>query len=107
MKSHSAIIDKNKNLNLKLSPFKEDKAFVFVSHRNFILEISKENAEKLILSKKEIRDHAVPFNYKKDSAAQIERKSDKKSFVIKKTKEAWQSLDKEKTAVDAKLDAKG
>ena len=96
--------DKDKSHDLKLSPFKkeEDKAFVSVSHRDFILEISKEDAKKLILSQKEIRDHSFPFNYKKDLAAQIERKNDKKSFSIKKLKDNWQSLNKEELSIDTK-----
>ena len=57
--------EKDKSYKLKLSSVKENKAFVSVSHRDFIFEISKKDAEKLILSKNEIRDHAFPFNYKK------------------------------------------
>ena len=94
--------DTDKKHSLKLSSFKENKAFVSVSHRDFIFEISRENAEKLILSKNEIRDHAFPFKYDKDSAAQIERKNDEKSFTIKKEKSAWQSLDKKEKSVDTK-----
>lgn len=96
--------EKDKSYKLKLSPIKEDKAFVSASHRDFIFEISKEDANKLILSKNEIRNHAFPFNYKKDSAAQIERKSDnKKSLSIKKIKEDhWESLNKEEQAIDTK-----
>lgn len=101
---HFNYSDKDKSYSLKLSPFKkeEDKAFVSVSHRDFILEISKEDAKKLILSQKEIRDHAFPFNYKKDLAAQIERKNDKKSFSIKKIKDNWTSLNTKELSIDIK-----
>lgn len=81
------------NLMLKLSPFKEEKAFVSLSHRDFIMEISKSEAEKLLLSQKDIRDHAFPFNYNTDLVEQIERKNKGKSFLIKKSTEGWQSLD--------------
>ena len=44
----------SRKYTLKLSPFKKDKAYVTISKRNFILEISKEDAKKLILSKKDL-----------------------------------------------------
>ena len=50
--------NKDKKYTLKLSPFIKDKAFVFISHRDFILEISKEDAKKLLLSKKDIKQEA-------------------------------------------------
>ena len=99
---HFSYPDKKKNYSLKLSPFQEDKAFVLVSTRKFILEISKEDAKKLILSQKEIWDHAFPFNYEKNSISQIRRKNSADSFEIKKEKDIWQSLNKEKKAIDTK-----
>ena len=92
--------DKEKSHTLKLSPFKEDKAFVSLSHRDFIMEISKSEAEKLLLSQKDIRDQAFPFNYKKDLAEQIERKNKDKSFLIQKSKEGWQSLNDKTKKLD-------
>lgn len=96
--------EKDKSQKLKLSSIKEDKAFASVSHRDFIFEISKEDAEKLILSKSAIRDHAFPFNFKKGPSAQIERKSNKeKSFAVKKVKEDhWKNLNTEDQPIDAK-----
>lgn len=41
---------------LKLSPIKKDKAFVSVSHRDFIFEISKEMAEKFLLSLNDLKE---------------------------------------------------
>lgn len=48
--------NENKKYILKLSPFQKERAFVSISHRDFILEISKESAQKLLLSKNEIRE---------------------------------------------------
>ena len=93
--------NKDKKYLLQLSPFQNDKAYVSISHRNFILEISKESAEKLILSRDDIRDHNFPFNYDKSSAVQIERKNEKNSFSVKKVKESWQSLLPENETVDS------
>ena len=90
----------DKEYILKLSPIKEEKAFVSISHRDYIFEISKDSAEKLLLSKKDIYDHNFPFSYKVGSAFQVEKKDDKNSFVIKKAGEAWKS--QEGTAVDEK-----
>ncbi len=90
-----------KKIHLQISPIKEGSAFVTVSHRNFILELSEESAKKLILSDQEIRDHGFPFDYETRSIAQIERKSNKTSFSIKKEKGEWQSLNK-KEKVDPK-----
>ncbi len=91
--------EKDKSVTLKLSPFQGEKAFVFVSHRRFILEISKEDAKKLLLSKKDFRDHAFPFNYKADSVAQVERRSGKKSLAIKKEGQVWRALGEKDKAV--------
>ena len=93
--------DKDKDHILTLSPLKKDKAFVSVSHRNFIFEISKESAEKLILAKKDLRDHNFPFNYKKELTVQIERKNNQRSFVIKKEKETWKSLSEKTESIDS------
>ena len=90
----------NKKHVLKISPFKEDKAFVSISHRDYIFEISKEQADKFILPKKEIYDHNFPFRYKTDAVFQLERQAGKNSFKIKKEGEDWKSEKGE--AVDAK-----
>lgn len=86
---------------IKLSPFQEEKAFVSLSHRNFIFEISKEEAEKLILPQDDIRDHAFPFKYSPFMVVQIEKKSKKDNFSIKKLEEGWQSLNKKDRPVDS------
>ena len=92
--------EKEKAFILKLSPFKEEKAFLSLSHRDFVMEISQSEAEKLLLSKKDIRDHSFPFNYNKDLAEQIERKADNKAFLIKKSKEGWEPLKKGANKID-------
>ena len=102
MEIHFSYPDEKKNYSLKLSPFQENKAFVWISNRKFILEISKESAEKLILSQKEIRDHAFPFNYEKSSVSQIRRKNGANSFRIKKETDVWQFLNREKQTIDTK-----
>lgn len=92
---------KDEQYTLKLSPFQEDKAFLSVSHRNFIMQISKESAEKLILSKNEVWNHNFPFDYKENLAVQIERKDKKQSFKIKKLNDTWKSLNQKNSAIDS------
>lgn len=94
--------NEDKKYVLKLSPFKGEKAFVAMSHTDFIFEISKEEAKKMLLSKNDIRDHAFPFNYDTLKAVQIEQKSKKNSFAIKKLNQTWQSLSKKELTVDSK-----
>ena len=89
----------DKEYLLKLSPIKEEKAFVSISHRDYIFEISKEQADKLLLPKKEIYDHNFPFNYKTALTAQAERQEGQNSFKIKKEGENWTS--EEGKAVDS------
>ena len=84
----------DKEYVLKLSSVKEEKAFVVISHRDYIFEISKEQADKLLLPKKEIYDHNFPFNYKTALATQVERHAGKDSFSIKKEGENWKSVEK-------------
>ena len=85
---------KEKPYILKLSPFKKDKAFMALSHRDFIFEISKEEMKKLILSQNDIRDHNFPFDYNINSASQIKRQNKDKSFAIQKEKNSWRFLNK-------------
>ena len=89
----------DKEYLLKLSPIKEEKAFVSISHRDYIFEISKEQADKLLLPKKEIYDHNFPFNYKTALTAQAERQEGQNSFKIKKEGGNWKS--EEGKAVDS------
>ena len=89
----------DKKYVLKLS-MKGEKAFVSISHRDYIFEISKDQADKLLLPKKEIYDHNYPFNYKISSAFQVEKKNAKDSFIIKKDGENWKN--EEDKAVDSK-----
>ena len=94
-------VSEDRNSTVKISPVKEDKAFVVVSHRDFVFEFSKEDIEKLILSFQEIRDHNFPFKYKMDSAFQIERQNSEEKISLKKEKELWTSLDQGKGDVDS------
>jgi len=87
---------------LKISPFQNKKAFVSVSHRDFIFEITEEEGEKLIISPKEIRDHQFPFNYNQLKANHIERKNKVKSFSIKKVKEEWTTFNDNNKIVESK-----
>ena len=84
----------DKEYVLKLSSVKEEKAFVVISHRDYIFEISKEQADKLLLPKKEIYDHNFPFRYKTALATQVERHAGKDSFSLKKEGENWKSAEK-------------
>ena len=89
----------NKEYTLSLSPFQKDKAFVVVSGRDYIFEMSKDKAEKLILSKNQIRDHDFPFNSDTSSVTQIERKSTSKSFSIKKIRtNQWRVFEEESSS---------
>ena len=90
----------DKKYSLKLSPAKKDKAFITISHRKYIFEISKEQADKLLLDKKEIYDHNFPFKYKTALAYQVERQNGKNSFKVNKEGETWK--DQEVREVDSK-----
>ena len=85
----------DKEYTLKLSPIKEGKAFVSISHRDYIFEISKDQADKLLLLKKEIYDQNFPFHYKTNQSIQVERRAGKgrvkNSFIVKKEGENWKS----------------
>ena len=89
----------DKKYVLKLSRIQGEKAFISISHRDYIFEISKEQAGKLLLPKKEIYDHNFPFNYKTALAFQVKRQADN-NFIIKKEGEGWKS--KEGQSVDSK-----
>lgn len=87
--------NKNKNYNLKLSPFIKDKAFVLASHRNFVMEISKSDAKKLIISKKNIYDHQKTFNYNSILASQITIQNNKTLVTLKKSNNMWNVITKD------------
>ena len=91
----------DKKYVLKLSRIQGEKAFISISHRDYIFEISKEQAGKLelLLPKKEIYDHNFPFNYKTALAFQVKRQADN-NFIIKKEGEGWKS--EEGQSVDSK-----
>ena len=83
----------DKKYTLKLSFLKGEKAFVVVSHRNYIFEISKEQADKLLLPKNDIYNHNFPFHYKAGLAVHVEKRAGKSGFAIKKEGESWKSAE--------------
>lgn len=96
---------KEKEYSLKLSLLKNDKAFVALSHRDFILELTKESAELLPLSRHDILNHSFPFDYDKNRAFQIEIKQAKKTVSIKKHDGIWSTTpsDSKKTLDNQKV----
>ena len=98
----SLVYDKDTKVEIKMSSFKEEKAYVFSSHRDYILEISEEEGKKWLLSEKDIRDHGFPFRYKKEQAFYLDLKSEKKSYSLEKKGTVWTSLSSEKKTVDEK-----
>ena len=96
-------------MSLSFSHFKDGQAFLSASHRDFILELSEASAEKLLLEKSEIYDHAFPFNFKTSLAAGVRMFSRERSFLVQKADKGWErvSTDGDKSAdladdVDAK-----
>ena len=81
-----------KDIQIRVSAPKENRVFLHVSDRDYILECSKKEAEKLILSRAELRDHGAPFKYEKDQARLFELKGKKYSFTAQKTEAGeWRS----------------
>ena len=76
--------------SLRLSPIKEGRAFVALSHRDFIFELSKEDAGLLPLSRHDILNHSFPFDYEKSHASRVEIISGGSSTVsLKKENGVW------------------
>ena len=85
---------RSQNLQLRISAVKDDTVFIHASNRNYILECSKNQAEKLILSEKVLRDHAAPFKYKKADVSLLELKGEKYAYTARKnTKAVWESTE--------------
>ena len=86
---HSNFGKDSEEYSLKLSPIKDEKAFVALSHRDFILELSKEDAKLLPLSLDEVLDHSFPFKYEKSRASQIQISAGDQTAVFKKKEGVW------------------
>ncbi len=72
------------DVRLKISRFQNGKAHVFSSRRDFLFEVSEDEAKKWLLSEKKIRDHKAPFRFAKDKAAGLELRSPARSYTLKK-----------------------
>ena len=79
-------------LSLSLSPFKDGRAFVSVSNRDFVLELDQTQAEKLLLKPLDIYDHHFPFRFKTAEMGQIQFMTASSHFVIEKTAKGWKRL---------------
>ena len=82
---------KKQKISIDVSGVKEDGFFVKSSDRKFVLEFDKKLMEKLLLSENNLRDHEVPFKYRKEEAKSLEAQGRLRSY----------SLIKEKTWSDA------
>ncbi len=91
-----------KKTTIKINPVKNNQVYVYGSHRDYILEISKEDMEKIKISKNDIRDHGQAFRYEKDKVSSLELKSEKISYSVIKKKDQWVSLSSPKKKVDSK-----
>ena len=90
-----------KKTTLKISSVRNNRAYVYGSHRDYILEISKEDAEKIKLSKHDIRDHGRAFNFQKEKASSLELKSKKVSYSLLNKNEKWVSLSSPEKKLDS------
>lgn len=70
-----------KDILIYFSSVKDDKVYSYTSERNYVLEISESQFEKILLSEENIRDHGQPFRYKKEEAFQIQLKSENISYT--------------------------
>ncbi|MCY4512682.1 MAG: DUF4340 domain-containing protein [Bdellovibrionales bacterium] len=85
---------RNQSVEVRVSATKENTAFIHTSDRKYILECSKTQADKLILSEKILRDHTAPFKYKKTEVSLLELKGDTYSYTAKKNAQGeWVSVD--------------
>ena len=87
---------REQNIQIRVNAVKGDTAFIHTSDRKYILECSQNQAEKLILSQKVLRDHATPFKYKKEEVSLFELKGETYAYTVKKNPEGmWESTETE------------
>ena len=84
----SLAYSKKRKVIIKVSALKGNKAYVFASHRDYILEISKDYFEKMQISKNGIRDHGAAFRYPKHKVSDLELNF-KKTYLLSQKKGAW------------------
>ena len=77
---------KDSSLQVRISPFKKDKAFVQVSNRDYILEFDKKNLEKLLLTEASLRDHGSSFQLDKSKLASLHIQDGSSSKTLNKSK---------------------
>ena len=98
---------RNQSVEVKVSASKGNTAFIHTSDRQYILECSKTQADKLILSEKVLRNHTAPFKYNKKEVSLLELKGDTYSYTAKKNaKGIWSSADTLKEAKGKKINSK-
>lgn len=78
--------EKEKKANvIRFSSIKgEGTVYGLTSNRGYILGVSKENFEKVLLSIEDIRDHSQPFRYKKEEAFRLQLQGKKFSYIVEK-----------------------
>ncbi|MBC6415762.1 MAG: DUF4340 domain-containing protein [Bdellovibrionales bacterium] len=82
-----------KEFLLKMSPIKDTKVYISISHRDYIFEVSKDKLNKILVSKKDIYDYSFPFNYDVSLANFIEIKTKQEKIKIQKEKGKWNLLE--------------
>ena len=82
----------DQELRILVSAVREEKVFLYADDRDYVLECSKSQGEKPLLSRKTLRDHSAPFKYKKEEVSLIELKGAKNSYTAQKSAEGvWSS----------------
>lgn len=93
---------REQDVQIRVSAVRGNAAFIHASDRKYILECSQNQAEKLILSQTALRDHAVPFKYKKEEISLFELRGKTYSYTVKKNPEGvWESTETEDKKINS------
>ena len=89
----------------------EGKFYILPSDRNYIFVLNEQQKKQMLLSKKDIRDHRQPFQFKKSEVKFIELKGQGIEATLKRKKQKWalQKPQKEtntETNKESKIEAK-
>ena len=82
----------------------EGKFYILPSDRNYIFVLNEQQKKQMLLSKKDIRDHRQPFQFKKSEVEFIELKGQGIEATLKRKKQKW-ALQKPQIKTNAKTNA--
>ncbi len=80
---------------VQISPKIKGKFYALVSTRDYIFALDKDQMEKIVLTKKTIRDHHQPFQFKKEQVYFVDLKGYGLEVQLKKEKGKWRLLSKD------------